>query len=125
MDVENNPISSNGAFCGFPQFRFAGLGYFLWLAVSPSFFFFTEYGGQYKSRCKYPPISSQTSYIAPPLPTKVPPSAVEVPFLPLTPVFAVSWAYASFPEQQATPQTSAVGSELPESATNRRDSSSV
>jgi hypothetical protein len=41
----------------------------------------------------------------------VPPSSVEVPFLPQTPVLAVSRAQFGFPEDQATSQTRPVNSQ--------------
>jgi hypothetical protein len=46
-----------------------------------------------------------TNQLGAPLPTEVTTSCVQVPFLPLTSVLAVSWAHFGFPEQQATSQT--------------------
>jgi hypothetical protein len=46
-----------------------------------------------------------------PLPTEMPPSCAQVPFLLLTSVLAVSWAHFGFPEQQATSQTRPVNSQ--------------
>ena len=57
------------------------------------------------------PPHTSINQLGTPLPTKVPSSSVEVPFLLPTSVLAVSWAHFGFPEQQATSQTRPVNSQ--------------
>ena len=68
---------------------------------------------------------STTNQLGAPLPTKVPRSCVEVPFLPLTSVLVVSWAHSGLPESsRAAGEFANAISELPVSTTGRYGGSS-
>jgi hypothetical protein len=84
-----------------------------------AFFFFSE------SRCLSKCCVLANLIGKPPLPTEVPPSCVQVPFLLPTSVLAVSWAHFGFPEQQATYHLPNAASELTGSTTERCGASIV